>query len=127
MNPDLEISAPWPAVTNILFLPSPEMGNTFAGLSNVTHQQSMDGSYWTHKVTRLRTFNWSFVLTRKKALEFLEFFRFFSASKCQVILPEGDVIVGYFRFNPLSLDSLGRGIIASSYEKQGLQVQFEEA
>lgn len=121
----ISIAAPWPDATTIIFLPSPAMGDSEASAHDVQLKQMLSGDYRTHARTTVgATYTWDFGITRKKALEFADFFRSFAGKLWQVTLWDDRVLVGNALFNPAEMRMLSRGVVAGSTETVGLSMTF---
>lgn len=121
------IAAPFPLFETIIFLPSADLSNTMKIESRVQHHQMMNGDYVTHKQenANARTYQWSFNLTRRKALELKEFFRLYVGELWQVTDHNDIVLIGYLRNGPLLLEMVSRGVIADSTESVPVTLEFE--
>ena len=122
-----QISAPYPLVKTVLFIPSPSLGDLERLESTVQHHQAMDGSYITHvkKHFESRTYEGQFEFTRRKALEFKEFYRLYSQDTWQIVRHDGSVLIAQLKLNPLNLEMVRRGVIAGSNEVVPLTLTFE--
>lgn len=115
-----------PAET-IITLPSPNLGNAHALDVNVSVKRMMDGSINTYvKKTSFKTYRYTFLLTRGKALEVLEFFKIYAGTKLKVTNDNASFFVGYILLNPLELEMQRRAVAQNSVEDLDLELSFEQ-
>jgi len=118
--------APHPASEVVMILPSPEMGDSEQRKHQVQLKRTHNGTNKTHiQANNNRHFTWTFVLTRHKALEFKAWYTLYAGQPCKIITHENVEVVGNLVVNPLSLQLVGRGVIADSVEKIVLAIDFE--
>lgn len=120
----MKIYAPSDIPEIVVTLPSPNLGDVRRREDTVQLKQAMDGSYRTHiQRTGQVTLRWEFSLTRKKALEVLNFYEQYGHLKWRVVWTE--TYYGYIKLNPASLEMLRRGVTADSFETVGFAFEFE--
>lgn len=101
----MQFEAPFPAVQTVTVLPEPQWNDTQRLPDAMTLGEAMNGDLYSNVAkTTKRVYNWSFNISRMKALEFLEFVRAYSAEKWRVTDHEDVVIIGYLLSNPLELN-----------------------
>lgn len=128
----IRIEAPWPLVKTVTILPSPELQDTESLTDNLVLHKSMNGTRYTYvnKNTN-RRYKFAVQMTRKKALEFFEFYRCYSADKWRLTtLYDGKEIIGNITTNPLELRDLSHSTYAvgtdqESEERGFLDFEFE--
>lgn len=123
----IKILAPHPAYSQILFLPSCEWGNVQRAVSTSQLKRSMNGETVATYVRKVQgyTLEMSFVLTRLKSLELLEFFKKFSSEKMKLIDQNNNNWIGYLQVNPLELEKINRAVIGNSLEDVSTRLNFE--
>lgn len=121
------IAAPYPAFGGIIVVPDTELQDRMrVGASVITHQ-AQDGTHYTYTMspTGKKVYDWTFDLTRQKALQFLEFYRSYNGDKWQVTTHTGLVIVGHILLNPAEIEMVGRALYGDSAEKVSIGFSFE--
>jgi hypothetical protein len=124
------MQAPYPALQTTSFFPNPEFGDSESLGVNVTIERAMDGTVYSYvKRKGRRILQWTFTLTRNKALELRAFFLSYYASRVKITDHQGREWVGYFTSNPFefstdakaspAIDPMPRG------EHQTITVEFE--
>lgn len=124
----LKISAPDVASKGIIFLPDPEWGDVQRLEQTMLLYRSMNGNkVITHvqPVTNIRTFEYSFILTRFKALEFINFYNIFGSQRMKLEVDANTIKVGYLKVNPLELEYIRRAVQCTSNEDVSTQFAFE--
>jgi hypothetical protein len=101
------IAAPYPSLQTTTVLPNPEFGDTEALVGSVARKLAIDGTRYTYvRTSDRRRFNWTFHLTRNKALELIAFIKAYHTSMVKVEDHNGTVIVGVFRSNPFEIETM---------------------
>lgn len=114
--------------TALLYLPNPNLGNSKAQTSKITVKRMMDNSIHTYITKRTQlTHRFPLVLTRLKALEFLEFTNLFSGEKVKLTDHEDNIINCYIMVNPTELEMQKRSIYCDSKEEVELELVVEES
>lgn len=105
-----EISAPHPGLQTTTLLPNPEFSDTESLTDEVISKRAVDGTLYTYVKTKggRRKLQWTFRITRNKALELRAFLLSYYASKVQVVDHNDRTWVGFFTNNPFELTSVGR-------------------
>jgi len=104
------IKAPFPSTRTTTLLPSPKFGDSKALTATVTSMRAIDGTLYTYVKSRngRKKFNWTFELSRHKALELREFINSYYGALVQIIDHDGDEWIGYLRNNPFEFAGAGR-------------------
>lgn len=91
-------------------LPNPEFGDTEALTDVVISQRAMDGTLYTYVKTKngRRKLQWTFQLTRNKALELRAFILSYFASVIEIVDHEGRKWRGHLVNNPFEFRSASR-------------------
>lgn len=124
----MKIFAPFPDEKAFIVLPNPEMGDIQRSESKVQLKRSMNGAVSvTHikKLPNIRSYEYNFVLTRLKSLEFYAFFEIFGALKMRIEHENDTERIGYIKINPLELAIEKRALIGSSKEEVNVRFDFE--
>jgi hypothetical protein len=118
-----QLAAPHPGIQTISLLPNPQFSDGEALTAAVTPKRATDGTLYTYVKTKggRRKLNWSFRLSRAKALELRAFLLSYFASKIQVTDHNGRVWVGNFTGNPFELDSSAPGLDNITIEFEGVE------
>jgi len=124
------LQAPHPSLQTTTVLPNPLFGDGENLLTDMSVRRTMDGTLYTYIKTKgRRGLQWTFRLTRNKALELREFLLSYFASKIFVKDHTGRVWVGNFINNPFEFDTPHRAAPAISPmprgESQTITIQFE--
>lgn len=121
-----EFWGPHPATEVITVMPNAELRDAVSLQSRVLAKVSMSGVQYTNvkKQPDQELYRWQFDCTRVKALEFWEFVKLYIGEKVKVVDHDGNVLVGYFRINPLQLNINKRAVICSSKEAVAIEVEF---
>ena len=112
-------------------LPSPQFSDSEALVDSLQQQRAMDGTryVYVHRRQGRRKVQWTFLLTRNKALELRAFITSYFASQIKAIDHNDEVWVGNFVNNPFELDTPERGAPAIAPMPRGevetIQVEFE--
>ena len=124
----IQVFAPYPTVSVMMYLPSAEWGDTERLESTVQLKRSMNNST---KVTHVsvrensRTLEFQFLLTRYKSLELIEFFKIHGADKVKLVIRGQAPRIGYLKINPLELEKMKRSLVSDSLEEVSCTVTFE--
>jgi len=112
-------------------LPNPEFSNTEALTASLTSRRAIDGEHYTYVKTKngRRKLQWTFLLTRNKALELRAFIIAYYASVITVIDHEDRKWVGHFTNHPFGIRSETKaGPAIQSWprgETHSLAIEFE--
>jgi len=126
-----ELSAPYPLLQTTTLLPNPQFSDQEGLMAAVTRKTAMDGTRYTYvkRKDNRRKLEWSFRLTRNKALELRAFIYAYFASNVKGIDHNGRVWVGNFTNNPFEFDTPEQAAPAISPmprgETQTIELEFE--
>ena len=126
-----QLMAPYPLLQTTTILPSPQFSDSEQLMVSVTRKTAMDGTRFTYvkRKDNRRKLNWTFRLTRNKALELRAFIQSYFASKIKVIDHRGRTWVGNFTENPFEFDTPERAAPAirpmPRGETQVIGLEFE--
>lgn len=126
-----QIDAPVPAIERTVLMPSPLFSDNEALTSRVTPKRAIDGTLYTYKKSSPRKkLQWTFGLTRGKALELRSFIINHAADKVRITDHRGDIWTGYLTNNPFEFDTIqravsGRGPTGTRDERQSITLEFE--
>ncbi len=125
LNHKTRFSAPWPAFDHTVHLPEIELNDSRQANHKVNLRLAMSGKKYDTVIAGVgENYVWDFVLTRMKALEFLEFYKEHGSDPWQVTRHNGSVLVGYVLNNPLELEMTARAIVADSVEEVPFRLEF---
>lgn len=101
------LQAPYPPLQTTTLLPNPEFGDGENLAVSVTVKRAMNGTVRTYVKRKdgRHKFQWTFVLTRNKALELRAFIQAYFASKVKITDHNGRVWIGNLINNPFEFDS----------------------
>jgi len=124
------MQAPFPIIQTTSILPNPRLGDSEGLRDAVMMKRALDGTRYTYvKRKGVRKMQWTFKLTRNKALEMRAFFQSYFASKIKVVDHNDRVWVGNFVNNPFEFDTVSRSGPAISPmprgEAQTITIEFE--
>ncbi len=96
------LMAPFPAYAVTTILPSPQLSNSKSSVAILTILETIDGSKYTYPKPKenRKKHQWSFELSRHKAIELKEFISRYFASLIKVVDHNNESILGYFQSNP---------------------------
>lgn len=125
-----QFQAPWPGLQTTTVLPNPRFGDQESLRAEVNAKRAVDGTRRTYvKRKGGRKLQWTFQLTRNKALELRAFITSYFASKIRVTDHAGRIWVGNFMNNPFEFDTVARAAPAISPmprgELQTITIEFE--
>lgn len=110
------LSAPYPGVQTTTILPNPQFGNSEGRVQEINLKRSIQGTVRTYVKRgtmpngKLRSkMQWSFTLTRNKAVELLEFTNSYHSSQIQIFDQAGREYRGFIMNNPLEISPVRRG------------------
>jgi hypothetical protein len=112
-------------------LPNPQFSDSEALVDSLQQQRAMDGTryVYVHRRQGRRKVQWTFLLTRNKALELRAFITSYFASQIRATDHNGEVWVGNFVNNPFELDTPERGgppiAPMPRGEVETIQIEFE--
>lgn len=123
----ITIQAPYPAVETTIYLPSPNFNDTRALASESTIKRAMDGTPYSYinDLGDKALYNFSFILTRMKALEIEAFFKLYGAKQWKLTNFDEQEIIGYCKTNPLRFVAVSHGVTHGSVETYTLDFEFE--
>lgn len=130
------LEAPWPGSQTKSILPNPRLGNNENIQQSINIKRSITGTVRTYvkrnnmvKGDNRHKMQWSFVLTRNKAIEVLEFVKAYHASQMRVTDHLGREFIGYVMNNPLEITMARRGNPAVQNLPNGelceVEIEFE--
>jgi len=125
------LQAPHPALEATTLLPSPQFGDCENLTDEVMVKRAMDGTLYTYVKTKhgRRGLQWTFLLTRNKALELRAFIQAYYATAIKVTDHNERVWVGHFVNNPFEFDTPSRAAPAIAPmprgETQEITIEFE--
>lgn len=125
------LSAPYPQLQTTTALPSPQLGDYESLTGTVTTKRAIDGTRYTYVRRKggRRNLQWTFRLTRNKALELRAFLQSYFASQVRVKDHTGRVWIGHFISNPFEFDTPNRAAPAIHPmplgETQVITIEFE--
>ena len=125
------LQAPHPTLVATTLLPNPEFGDSERLTDEVLMKRAMDGTLYTYVKTKnsRRNLQWTFRLTRNKALELRAFVQAYYAAKIRVTDHNERVWVGHFINNPFEFDTPSRAAPAIAPmprgETQEITIEFE--
>lgn len=102
-----QFQAPYPLVQTTTLLPDPQFSDQEALADTLTQKRAMDGTRYVYvqRHSGRRKVQWTFGLTRNKALELRVFFQSYFASRIRVVDHQGQVWIGNFVGDPLEFDT----------------------
>lgn len=104
------IQAPWGAITKTIVLPSPLFQDSENLVDDLTIDWAEDGTLYTYVRTQLnRRLNYTFQLTRQKALEFQDFIDSFNSDSWKLTNWKGEVWKVKLVTNPVEFVPSRRG------------------
>lgn len=121
--------APFPFIATTTLMPSPVWSDSKNLTSIVTIMRAMDGTPYTYVTSKSgrRLYQWTFELSRHKALELREFFDAYFSQKIKVTDHNGDIIIGYIKNNPFDFAGAGRaGPTWPGEETMSITIELEE-
>lgn len=120
--------APYPYVTTTTVMPSPRFSDSKALAAIVNRMRAMDGTLYTYINSKngRRVYNWTFELSRHKALEVREFLDSYFSQQIQVTDHNDVTIVGYVKNNPFDFEGVGRAGGLPGDETMSVTIEFEE-
>ena len=125
------LQAPHPALEATTLLPNPQFGDGENLTDEVQVKRAMDGTLYTYVKTKndRRRLEWTFRLTRNKALELRAFIQAYYATVIRVTDHNERVWVGHFVNNPFEFDTPSRAAPAIAPmprgETQEITIEFE--
>lgn len=123
------LMAPYPFLATTTVLPSPAFSDSTAMAGTVSRMRSMDGTLYTYVSSRQgrRVFNWTFEISRHKALELQQFFDSYFSHAIKIVDHDGQTIIGFFKNNPFEFSGAGRaGPDWPGFEVMNVTFEFEE-
>jgi hypothetical protein len=121
----MEISAPYPAADRVIKLPNPGLQDGLSPQNRINVRTAMTGKRYTtvqrQEGKELREF--SFTLTRLKALEFYEFCSHHLKDKWGIVW-DSQTLIGFVTTNPIELAMSQRAVIAGSKERVDVSFEF---
>lgn len=125
-----QLQAPYPRLQTTTILPSPQFGDSESLRAEVAVKRAVDGTRYTYvKRKGGRKLQWTFRLTRNKALELRAFIQVYHAHKVRATDHAGRVWVGNLMNNPFEFDTTSRAAPAIAPmprgEWQTITLEFE--
>jgi len=122
------LEAPVPNTQTTTLLPSPELGNSSGLAATVQILRAIDGTAYVYKHNKQdrRKFQWSFTISRHKAIELRNFIKAYYGSVIKIIDHLGAEYIGYLQNNPFDLNSGARAGGFPGDETQQVTLEFEE-
>lgn len=123
--------APHPTLEATTLLPNPQFGDGENLTDEVQVKRAMDGTLYTYVKTKndRRRLEWTFLLTRNKALELRAFIQAYYATAIKVTDHNERVWAGHFVNNPFEFDTPSRAAPAIAPmprgETQEITIAFE--
>lgn len=107
-----QLASPYPLLETVTVLPNPQFGDSEAATGTLEIKRTVTGRRRTYVKSRggRRKLQWSFKLTRNKALEFLEFYRSYHSQLILVEDHNGRNWLGYIMNNPFEIEMASRGL-----------------
>lgn len=101
-----------PLAKTTTVLPNPQFGDSEAATGTLNVLRTVTGNRRTYVKSRdgRRKLNWSFTLTRNKALELFEFYRSYNASQVFIQDHNNRNWIGFFVNNPFEIEMSRRGL-----------------
>jgi hypothetical protein len=111
-------------------MPNPQFSDQEGNLNTVSRSTAMDGTRYTYVKRRTRhKMQWTFRLSRNKALEVRAFFMSYFASQIQITDHRDRVWLGHFTSNPFEFESQSRAAPAITPMPRGetvsIDIEFE--
>jgi hypothetical protein len=122
------LRGPYPSVQTTTLLPSPAFGDSNALKASVSMVRSMNGKLYTYVTSRdeKKKLNWTFRLSRNKALELREFINSYYAGLVQATDHNDVTWVGYLKNNPFEFTGDSRAAGWPGEELMTAVIEFEE-
>jgi hypothetical protein len=122
------IKAPHPIYQTSIIMPSPERGNSEALAAEVQILRSINGKQYVYKKDKQgrRIFQWSFILSRYKAIELRNFVKAYYSCAIKIIDHDSNIFIGYLQNNPFELGNGSRAGGFPGDETQRITLEFEE-
>lgn len=107
-------------------LPNPQFSDAENLVSEIESKRARDGTLYTYVKTKgdRRRLQWTFALTRNKALELRAFILSYFASKVRITDHNGVTWLGNFTDNPFEFDTIRRAAPAICPMPRGEQQQI---
>lgn len=120
------LAAPYPAIEALSYLPNPELSDVRRPVQSVDIRRSMDNTRRTYVKTSNRwSFNYTFVLTRQKALELRAFIESYYLAPLVITDHRGVRWSVYFTSNPFEFNGAGRAADFPGEEYITIPLTFE--
>lgn len=124
------MAAPYPTLQTLTVMPNPQFSDQETNLSTVSRGSAMDGTRYTYVKRRTRRkLQWTFKLSRNKALEVQAFFTAYFASTIRVVDHRDRVWLGNFTSNPFEFEAQSRAYPAITPMPRGetmsIDIEFE--
>lgn len=121
-----QLSAPYPQLETVTFLPNPEFSDIRRPVQNVAIRRSMNNTTRTYvKTSSRKVFNYTFSLTRQKALELRAFIESYYSSQLQIIDHDSRRWIVYFTGNPFEINGAGAALNYPGSEYATIPLAFE--
>jgi hypothetical protein len=124
------MTAPYPTLQTLTVMPNPQFSDQETNLNIVSRRTAMDGTRYTYVKRRSRRkLQWTFRLTRNKALEVRAFFMSYFASKIKITDHRDRIWIGNFTSNPFEFEAQSRAYPAITPMPRGetvsIDIEFE--
>lgn len=124
------LEAPYPTLQTLTVMPNPKLSDQETNLNSISRGVAIDGTRYTYVKRRVRRkLNWTFQLSRNKALEVRAFFLSYYASKIRITDHRDRVWLGYFTSNPFEFEAISRAAPAITPmprgETESIEIEFE--
>jgi hypothetical protein len=120
------LQAPWPALETTSVLPNPQFNDIIAPKNSVVIRRAMDGTKRTYVKSNARCkLNYTFMLSRDKALEVRAFLLSYYRAQIQLVNHLNDHWVGYLLNNPFEFLASSRADGTPGGEMFEFAMEFE--
>lgn len=123
----ITLRAPYPTIQTMTLLPNPQFGDGEAPRDTVQVRRAMDGTMYTYvrRTGDRRELDYTFFLTRLKALELAAFVRSYHTWPIQLTDHLDQVWVGNITTDVVELEAVGRSPDKPGGEMVTVRLQFE--
>lgn len=124
------MAAPHPTLQTLTVMPNPQFSDQETNLNTVSRHTAVDGTRYTYVKRRTRRkLQWTFRLTRNKALEVRAFFMSYFASQVRITDHRDRIWLGNFTSNPFEFEAQSRAHPALTPMPRGetisIDIEFE--
>ena len=118
------LQAPYNFIQTSVVLPPPLFGDTENLISNINLRRAMNGLIYTYvKSSKSKILKYTFRLTRMKALELEEFFRYYNSYEIKMQNWKGEIWKVNLTTNPIDFVQTGRD--APTEDRTDVNIEFE--